>query len=852
MDYLNRVKIQIEEQKLIPNNYDKINMYYINLAMTNANLDYDVIIHPTRQLTLIYYIIAAALSAYEMDLTDVSSELINNLQSGDRVKVQGCLGEYLGKDVINNTLMLKIKFKNMKYYLPPECIWKLSKYEGNASVLNNFGGKNKKIRQKGKNVLANIFEIDKKEHSVIQKKKVIVVTKKKFAINIIKETKLNGIPFTRVFPTAYYSSETNIERIGRDPNQRNPIICFASDFSVASNITDIDTGLVLIDGSYFTVMPTVQMEKLITNEANYNVITLMNSIQDDTLSVLNRIGMNIYRWDKESLQQVDLEDNVTGNTTDRIKQKEFLKHNKYLYNFANHNYEILKISTEDSFNKIRNELLENLEYITENSYETPVTNKFIRLGYFVLFCLQNLACPMSFVEGINNISKIFVSIEEMERIIYDVFIKFKEQTNEDLELLHSITVSLNKLIQILDKENNKAIKLIEILKEIKKPSGVVVRRKSDQILLKKWLEKDEFHYVSVLRTIELKQDLTYENLIFTGWFKEIKGYPLRTELAKRHIFIIYDFEQDYLNSHLRHRENNIRRVPSILKKFESDNKSISSLDEIVCVKEVEESEKEDISIILSDLCLSYARLEYTHNSSAKSDEDSIKYEEAYLVDFVEEYYAYLTEGFRAHVLSRNEEKVIVKPVRLLQEGDELVFSIHNQGDIFEELVSRIEEKDLGIKEIKEMADLWQVSLNNYIKNQNKDISFFVKQLQQYGYSRVEATVENWLNNFDQIAPGEYGIIDVIAKITGDSKLKQNLDEVKEACKILRKLHVQLGRYIAKTIINSYFSVIDEESTLFDFQSINPADYALVVTLSSLSSTKQLVPGYQVNNLIEKF
>ncbi len=841
MEYVHRLKLNFSGNELAFNSFDIINMYYVNLTMTDEDFNYDVLIHPTRQMTLIYYIIAAALTAYEMDLTDVSSELINNLKIGDKVKVNGCLGEYLGKNKILDDIKLKVKFSDMDYYIPTKTIWKISKYEGNATRLNKFNGRRDIAKQKGKNVLSEIFGIDKKKHNIVQKSKIIVVTQKKFATNTFKKLEINNMQIAQIFPTGYYLTEEKMERIGRDPYQRTPVICFTSDLSVAYKLLDDYTRLIIFDTSSYTFIPVVQIEQFI--KTNHNMITLMNNNEKD-LFIFNKIGMNLYRWDKETLKEIYLLDKLMINNS---KKKEIINHMSFLYNYINHCSKIHKIETQESFRFLRDKIIRYVEKVKENSLETLYTLKYIITVYRVLLFIQTLVCPVAFIDEQENHRSISNIINEMNTIIPYALSGMHEKNVNNLNLLTELPELLKEYVYHLQNQNQKGEKLIEILNDLQGTTGIVVRKKRDKQIIQEWLKFKGITDIEVLLYIELKKNKIYRNLIFTGWFKEIRGYPLRHELSENHIFIIYDFEESFLSC-LNMKENN-NRVPTILEKFESKNWKIKrEYEKEISAKKVE---KEDISGILLHFSSIYARIDYNLDSNSVENGDSLIYEEAYLIDFVEDYYAYLTDGFRSHILSRNNEKVILKSVKELKIGDELVFSIHNKGDIFEELVSRIEEENPEVKKIKQTADLWQDALNHYI-TQNVDISSFIKQLKEYGYTRVEATIENWLNNYDQIAPGEYEIIDIIAKITGDKKLKQNIDEVIKSCKKLRILHVQLGRYIAKMIIHSVFSDAEDENILFDFKFINPADYAVVVTINKISKNKSLVPKYKVNKLIEKF
>jgi hypothetical protein len=115
---------------------------------------------------------------------------------------------------------------------------------------------------------------------------------------------------------------------------------------------------------------------------------------------------------------------------------------------------------------------------------------------------------------------------------------------------------------------------------------------------------------------------------------------------------------------------------------------------------------------------------------------------------------------------------------------------------------------------------------------------------------------NWLETEDIIGPGKYKVIDAIAEITDDKKLKNNIEDVKKAVRSLRSLHNKLGRHLARTIVRAVVSDAKKIESEFFLSKINISgnldDYAEVVEVTSKSDNFIEVNTNKVNILIENY
>jgi hypothetical protein len=259
---------------------------------------------------------------------------------------------------------------------------------------------------------------------------------------------------------------------------------------------------------------------------------------------------------------------------------------------------------------------------------------------------------------------------------------------------------------------------------------------------------------------------------------------------------------------------------------------------------------EDMSEILEELNMKYIQ---SHQSKYDKDNCENKYiDETYLIDFFEDYYAYFTKDHIANVLSREDEKIIKTKTKNLEDGMELVFSRHNKGDIFQEMLNRIEEYNPEIKTLKKQANLWQEALRKYVKDNNINIRNLKDELSKKGYNRTITTIKHWINDYSQIAPSEYKIIRIIAEITSNERLSGNINSVIESCKKLRSFHIKLGRYLAKVVVRSYFEEDEKENNILGFRIKNPSKHLEVLTINNITKNGSKIPYDMTNIILEKY
>jgi len=189
----------------------------------------------------------------------------------------------------------------------------------------------------------------------------------------------------------------------------------------------------------------------------------------------------------------------------------------------------------------------------------------------------------------------------------------------------------------------------------------------------------------------------------------------------------------------------------------------------------------------------------------------------------------------------------------LEVGDELVFAAGTSRDIFESLVSQVEERP-EMREVVRLSELWWRSLLGFMQSTGQRVRDILMQLSDRGFHYEPGTIIAWIQG-ERMWPGRYPVktvIAAIAEITGDELLASRTDEVRKACGKRQSLHIKLGKYLVQQItraaagesgegINNAFRPIVDEL----------ARHAEVVTVYAVADTPSRVRRSVSNRLIRE-
>lgn len=865
MEIIKSLKIQTPNDIGFKLSYDYINAYMAYNMINNDNLNYLVLIHPTGKSTISILSIILASGLYQYNLENVKYDLMEKLSVGDLVKVDGCLSKFNGFierdfDYLDcKKIYCKIEFaKKDITFIPEDKWWKIKKYDGNATRLE----KHKKCKDdsyKADNILADIFNVDKRDITKYEKNQLLLIDDKNFLMDQFKNIKVNDMEFSSLFPSGYYKNKNEFERLPGDPYQRNPYINFTSNLYVAEEIvmsnkninTMIINGYNKIKGYYTTISNLISSNKI------KNILVLMDPENKDKTKDLKEIGFKSWTWTEKNIKECHTKDDVL----DYQNQSYYYNSIKNLFFMSK---KLIDIKLPEECNGLRRKILNLLEELKTKSVDSTSINKYFKLAYGLLLHLQTMPFSLENKEiesselalNINLNPKIM--IEKMRSLIDEIIGASLGHENRDL--LEKVVNRFDEYKVYFKTENLKLNKIIEVINNKSKNESIVilVRRTGyipilKDILKEKGLLRDE---ISILTFKNINKEITYDKMIITCWPGYKKMLPLFYKgIADQLIFLLYQFEiDDYYLKSINSIEAQVKRDIRL-----NNNLEIPIISDLIsngpAPDEAQSGQDIDFVDDINKLITSF-----NNKSLPVDDTTSLENKNENVIAFPVifengEFLAFLTENYSARFLDRDDEKILKKQVKDLKSGDEIIFTRDSKEDIFISLVNEIEEKNDEVYQMKKLAGQWRKPLIE-LHDSNYSLEFIKTLLKEKGFDYNIMTIKNWIISDDIIGPREYDVIDAIAEIADDENLKRKSKQIKKAIGNVRSLHNKLGRYLAKSIVRSVVDdTRDKEISKFLNESNISSDYsryAIVVEITEVHDETKLIDNSKTNILIENY
>ncbi len=274
--------------------------------------------------------------------------------------------------------------------------------------------------------------------------------------------------------------------------------------------------------------------------------------------------------------------------------------------------------------------------------------------------------------------------------------------------------------------------------------------------------------------------------------------------------------------------------------------------------------KQDPSDVF-DITAFELRLRAHHRAALiSSDSAGDEVTDACLVDFSDDYYAFITPRHRLRVvtawLTDREAGRKEIPERLISEietGDYLVFPTGSSDDVIRDLADLALRK-AGKGNLRNVSDLWKDALNAFVESHHtspglRDASAekrAISNLQRAGIDKTEQTIHNWLGADSRtIGPKDDRDLEIIARATRSRELTDRLAEVRDAIHTVRGAHIQASDYLVDQLVAALpehlrNSSIDESLEI----EIEGIGKAVVVRVEDISSEMAQVASSQVNKL----
>lgn len=359
--------------------------------------------------------------------------------------------------------------------------------------------------------------------------------------------------------------------------------------------------------------------------------------------------------------------------------------------------------------------------------------------------------------------------------------------------------------------------------------------------------------VPIISRITDKDENFLNVAIITGWsYKKHMYKMLVPPIASPLFLVLYDFEYEWYKYFERGRKKNYldrlnkTKRENIFPSIQNWKKPIN----------IEATQSQDIKQdkIFKEREAIQNQIQVFHKQNLYKDSKSSRVEdntEAYLVEFENDDYAFLTSSYKAsvvtHLLDNSfEEETSIKQytVRELKIGDALLFHRGSSRDVIRTVADQILPAG-----VRDRSSLWQKALQQYAKT----VTFekLCRQLKVEGCSVIDSTIKLWLESDQIIAPKkEQEHIEIIAKVTNDIKLLTSLKQVISAVHEVRSAHLKASKELADQVRNKAANIL--KSGHNSFGSIEIDKNVVLVQVSEINNEELVTVKKSLVNRLQEY
>lgn len=823
-----------------------------------------------KELMSIILILTLSIKQYMENMENPYNNILHTIQNGDKVVLRGnvFIFDKIDIDEINNKKYIYLFGKdNSKTLLPYENSHLLTLYNGRANRINKVKGVLQKCNIT-KRFMSEIMKIDEvKLDGVIKESIIIVFENKDELYNLINSLEIifneRSYTISELFPFAYYTSEENFEYFKGNRIKENPLMKFASNISTAVDIIRNDDNvknIVLIgENTYKDSLETELREvSMIDSIKKILVVDTWESKFDFSLLVDDDEAYNVYALTQEVLlDNVNLYDEASKNLKSSLQAKNY----NLIENLINKNIDIYEVENSEIVNKNIYNINEKLKLLFDYSDNNLKLLSFIKITYYLCNKIEQTILPLEKCEdNLNNLKGRLDSLKEIlitfpkERIEYELMGEVISQVKEILDGLmkenHKIKIIIGKI-----SSNKKTLLAIRNVEEFTKVQCYCRTYRKNKLIVKKLDKK-----ISIYGN---------EDLIIPCYFKDKYFNVLNTNLVKNIKIVTYRRERIRIKALIR---KNNQMLNLILKNNKLSDDGEFQLPQIVehllsnldCIDNKNSYENEEkfnnIEDEVQKIIWENKIKIFVNDDKAGGRASNSKMKVSRIVCFEDENYSFLSDNYQANIVDSSSSDIKQKNVSELVLGDEMIFTkskISGEQDIVKVVIKELLnqegfKKKFGIYFI--LNNLWKDCLRNYMKIYNlteRDIS---SEFKVYGRQITSVAIASWLNG-SIIGPINSEDIRMVANIVKESNLNKKLEDVIAACKMERKIQVQVRKSIAQIIINSLVNNNDEKGNeIYDIVKSTIGDlnrYAYIGIVSSIEHIEEEISSQYVNKVMER-
>lgn len=840
--YLKKINIYYKREKINFSDYEDLIINTIFSIVTNKNKK-NLFVSLDKDLSYIIATIFISLYNYIINVLDKDNNILNQLKVNDKVVKDNVIYTYLGQNQIRNKKYILLNdTRGCRSYIPIENMYQITKYNGNASRINN----SKDINVITKKYIANLLEVpEEKFVGSINSCSIIIVENKEELFKMMdcieisyNEKKYN---ISEIFPFSYCSSLDRFEFMKGNKIKQNPLIKFVSNSSVAVDIisdnTNINSVLFFGTKTYKDVIDTYARQMELYDYIN-NII-FFDTIDSTFDFTLFDEEFSIYAFTQNIIFN---NINLYSNYECKLQSNNL----KLLNNFINKQINIYEIDDDDKISDYINEVYADIRRLRKYQYDIDI-NHFIMISFSLCKKIRQSILPLKESE------KNFYKMNNYLKLLKDR-IKEINQTRAEYPFINSILKKLDNIITVIFIRNCKN-DFIKSNYRNHKNLSMILKNKDELNELVNYYRKYPSIHLNIYEFKEYVSNMINSDYLIMPYCcndKKDINIILMNSYKKLDI-LIYSYEKKIMEYIIKRANDTIYFLSKnnrLSDKLGDDidlycihknynlNKEVSNDIQYEIEEDIEDNGDIDDGLgdqlsFFSEEIINYNNDNIIQNTFAMlGKENQLSSFNDKLVDyndysdisnrsvsirkiilFDNGYCAFLTNHYKANVLSADGKDIIKKTSDRLQVGDKMIFIVDKtdeDGDIVKKVIKNLlsyPEFDNYYGEYFKLNNLWKNKLKKYMVLNNISELDIANKFLVHGKKINRITISNWIDG-STVGPRDEKDIRIVASIISDEEVNSNIEEIIKACSNERKLQIRIRKIVAQIILNSL--LIDEE------------------------------------------
>ncbi|HZK53737.1 MAG TPA: DrmE family protein [Desulfosporosinus sp.] len=765
---------------------------------------------------------------------------------GQKLKCGNCVVEFDRVDQFNGESMLWVRNADCSNGIPLELapFFQLAETNRRLSPDKEFSKVKADIKKrKEEMVVSDQFTsllIDYKTHINNIVFNVAPMGKTK---EMLSNISINGSNVKDLLLIGQADTEGNVDIINTGQLSGKPAIVLASDLYAVSEAIkkESDVKLLLIDISSPNIINS-QLDVLDEIlKSDFPVICITDTANSFDLEALELRRFSVWRWDEESISE-DLY-NISATVI-----------NKKVRNCVEQKIEYIQCNSEDISNS-----LERLYYYRKESTETTAnfTDVYDKLFSLAFLSLRNIIHLTNddYKRISEDILDCKVKLQKEKRFISKEMLGDFDRVILSFEVIFSKHFEMPKIAELRE---------ILIANQYKSVCIVIPDRADKEAHQIFWDNECNRNFIKTRSLVLCQSEYCNSDAIgcditvVCGWLnKNIMKNIIYSYNTAQYIVLIYDYEQRWKDPHIKswsrvlHKGNKRKCIEKALAEVAVDIFQFKGVKPTRPSVQESQDELSKIEIVLRENKFR----KYLSNGGKKNIEGVV---EAAPVNFVGGCFAFY----------KSSHKLVSITEIILEEKDEIKTILPSELKIGDFIVVRESQRDLikefadiilansGKNYLREFATKWKVTLE--LESVFSTFDDIYARLKKVGCSKNQFTVRQWMKNEDIISPQSIDDLRYIAEATEDDILLEQLEDIFEAGKEVKRAHIQAGKNLSELLKRKVAQKIQELGEIDPYNiwepiTLNLDEIGTVKILKVIDiGSSMLVDSTNVNCLINEY